>query len=205
MGRTREAALSGALVAIAKYGSRKATMGDIAMMAGIAKATLYNHFRTRDDVYAAVVVAEIDAIAAAVAQSTGGVDLSVCAAAAPLGGQLQHRPGDVVLAATALGDNPAVRRVARDEPAVLATLATPGEGPGWSAARRHIASALAAAGCQSTPAAVDLVLRYLTTQLLSPSGAVERAAVGQLIAAAVSVHPDQLVESALAGNAGTSN
>ena len=51
MGRTREAALAGALAAVTKYGSRKATMGDIAMLAGIAKATLYNHFRTRDDVY----------------------------------------------------------------------------------------------------------------------------------------------------------
>ena len=188
MGRTREAALSGALAAIAKYGSRKATMGDIAMMAGIAKATLYNHFRTRDDVYAAVVVAEIDAIAAAVAESAGAFDVAL------------------VAAAMALGDNAAVRRVARDEPAVLATLATPSEGPGWSAARGHIASALAAAGCQSTPAAVDLVLRYLTTQLLSPSDAVEQAAIGQLIAAAVSVRPDPLVESAtLVGSAGTSN
>jgi len=187
MGRTREAALSGALSAVAKYGSRKATMGDIAMMAGIAKATLYNHFRTRDDVYAAVVVAEIDAIAAAVAESAGGFDAAL------------------VEAATALGDNAAVRRVARDEPAVLATLAVPGEGPGWTAARAHIAAALAATGCQSTPAAVDLVLRYLTSQLLSPSDIVERVSVGQLIAAAVSGQPDPLVASVLVGSAGTSN
>jgi AcrR family transcriptional regulator len=187
MGRTREAALSGALAAVAKYGSRKATMGDIAMMAGIAKATLYNHFRTRDDVYAALVVAEIDTIAAGVAESAGGFARAL------------------VAAATAVGANAAVRRVARDEPAVLAALATPGDGQGWSAARAHIAHALTAGGCASTPAAIDLVLRYLTTQLLSPSGDAERAAAGQLIAAAVSADPEQLAASALVGSAGTSS
>ena len=55
--------MRGALAAVEKYGSRKATMGDIAMLAGIAKATLYNHFRTRDDVYLAVVASEVDRIA----------------------------------------------------------------------------------------------------------------------------------------------
>jgi AcrR family transcriptional regulator len=186
MGRTREAALSGASAAVAKYGSRKATMGDIAIMAGIAKATLYNHFRTRDDVYAAVVLAEIDAIAA-IAESSGSFDVAVLAAA------------------TALADNAAVRRVARDEPAVLAALATPGEGPGWVAARGHIARMLAAANCESTPAAVDLVLRYLATQLLSPSAAAERAASAQLINTAVSVRVEQGAASVLVGSAGTSS
>src|SRR5665213_4094646 len=85
MGRGHEAALRGALAAVEKYGSRKATMGDIAMMAGIAKATLYNHFRTRDDVYAAVVVAEIDAIAAAVAESCVGFEAAFVAAATAVG------------------------------------------------------------------------------------------------------------------------
>lgn len=187
MGRTREAALSGAVAAVAKYGSRKATMGDIAMMAGIAKATLYNHFRTRDDLYAAVVVAEIDSIAATVVGPSGGLGVIVAAAA------------------KAIGDNAAVRRVARDEPAVLAALATPGPGPGWSAARTHIARALAEAGCQSTPAAVDLVLRYLTTQLLSPSDEVERTAAAELIGAAVTARPEPLPAPALVGSADTSS
>ena len=66
-----EAALRGALAAVEKYGSRKATMGDIAMLAGIAKATLYNHFRTRDDVYLAVVANEVDRIASAARAKLG--------------------------------------------------------------------------------------------------------------------------------------
>jgi len=187
MGRAREAALTGAVAAVAKYGSSKATMGDIAMMAGIAKATLYNHFRTRDDLYAAVVVAEIESIAAAPTDVAAGFDAILAAAA------------------KAIGENAAVRRVARDEPAVLAALATPGTGPGWSAARMHIARVLADAGCQSTPAAVDLVLRYLTTQLLSPSDQVERAAAAELVTAAVQVRPQSFAAPALVGSANTSS
>jgi len=64
---------------------------------------------------------------------------------------------------------------------------------------------LAEAGCPSTPAAVDLVLRYLTTQLLSPSDEVERAAAAQLIGAAVSARPELLSGPALVGSAGTSS
>ena len=53
MERTRAAVLDGAARAVEKHGARRATMGDIAVLAGIAKGTLYNHFRTKDAVYAA--------------------------------------------------------------------------------------------------------------------------------------------------------
>src|SRR5204863_3827131 len=53
MGRTRVAVLDGASRAVEKHGARKTTMADIANLAGIAKGTLYNHFRTKDAVYAA--------------------------------------------------------------------------------------------------------------------------------------------------------
>jgi AcrR family transcriptional regulator len=180
MGRTREAALLGATQAIAKYGSRKATMGDIAMLAGIAKATLYNHFRTRDDVYAAVVAAEVDRVA-------GQVTAQVTA---QLGRDGEGRDGLEVALATAaklVGQHPAARRVALDEPAVLAALATIGPGPAWESARGHIAAALADTGVGSPPASVDLVLRYLVSQLLTPSPDAERLAVAALLAAALSV------------------
>ena len=71
MGRTRDAALAGAVRSVAKYGARKSTMGDIAMLAGIAKATLYNHFRTKPEVYAATVAAHLAVLGAWV---TGGLD-----------------------------------------------------------------------------------------------------------------------------------
>jgi AcrR family transcriptional regulator len=64
MARTRAAVLDGASRAVEKHGARKATMADIASLAGIAKGTLYNHFRAKEAVYGAAVDAGIRAIAA---------------------------------------------------------------------------------------------------------------------------------------------
>jgi AcrR family transcriptional regulator len=168
MGRTREAALAGAVAAIAKYGSHKATMGDIAMLAGIAKATLYNHFRTRDDVYAAVIAAQVEAIAEA---ADAKLPEGFAAALAEVG--------------RLLAEHPALRRIAADEPAVLAALATPTEGATWTAARARIGDALSRAGYVPSALAVDLVLRYLQSQLLAPSQPADRIASAALLTMAV--------------------
>jgi AcrR family transcriptional regulator len=192
MGRTHDAALRGAVAAIEKYGSRKATMGDIAMLAGIAKATLYNHFRTRDDVYLAVVGNEVDRVAAAArAKLTDGLDAAIADAS------------------RLIGDHAAVRKIAVDDPAALAALATPGDGPAWTAARTEIAGALADRGYIDSPAAVDLVLRYLASQLLMPSTAEDRASAATLLTNAVAAQPPRLPEAATdqapADSAGTSS
>src|SRR3954447_2779947 len=63
MGRTRVAVLDGAARAVEKHGARKATMADIASLAGIAKGTLYNHFRAKEAVYAAALDAGIRSLA----------------------------------------------------------------------------------------------------------------------------------------------
>jgi AcrR family transcriptional regulator len=172
MGRTHEAALRGALAAIEKYGSRKATMGDIAMLAGIAKATLYNHFRTRDDVYLAVVAEQVGSVAAAArAKVPEGFDAALAEAA------------------RLIGERGALRKMAVDDPAALAVLATPGDGPGWRAARTQISGALSDSGYRDSPAAVDLVLRYLASQLLAPSSAADRAGASVLLTSAIAAQP----------------
>jgi AcrR family transcriptional regulator len=192
MGRGHEAALRGALAAVEKYGSRKATMGDIAMLAGIAKATLYNHFRTRDDVYLAVVANEVDRVAAAArAKLPDGLDVAIAEAA------------------RLIGEQAAVRRIAVDDPAAMAALATPGDGPAWNAARTAIGSALSDRGYIDSPAAVDLMLRYLASQLLAPSTAADQASAGKLLTDAVAAQPPGLPGSAtdrvLADSADTSS
>jgi AcrR family transcriptional regulator len=192
MGRTHEAALRGALAAVAKYGSRKATMGDIAMLAGIAKATLYNHFRTREDVYLAVISAEVESVAtAARAKLPDGLDVAIAEAA------------------RLIGEYVAVRKIAVDDPAALAALATPSEGPAWAAARKQIASALSNTGYVDSPAAVDLVLRYFASQLLAPSTAEDRVGAATLLTTAIAAQPPaepmQQLESAPAGSADTSS
>ena len=47
MGRSRAAALDGARRVFAENGIRKASMADVAVRGGLAKATLYTHFRTK--------------------------------------------------------------------------------------------------------------------------------------------------------------
>jgi AcrR family transcriptional regulator len=187
MGRTHEAALRGALAAVAKYGSRKATMGDIASLAGIAKATLYNHFRTREDVYAAVAESEVNAIAiAARAKVAEGFDVAVAEAA------------------RLLADHAALRRIAADDPVTLVAIATLGDGPASTAARAHVGVALTQAGYAASPAAIDVVLRYLVSQVLTPSSPAERTDAAALIMRAVSGQL-QLPDSVPVGSAGTSS
>jgi AcrR family transcriptional regulator len=168
MGRTREAALAGAVRSVAKYGARKSTMGDIAMLAGIAKATLYNHFRTKPEVYAATVAAEVDAIAAAAgARLEFGIEAALAEAA------------------RLVGEHPAVRKIAAEEPATIAALAVISDGTSWKAAHDHAAGVIRGAGLNDAPASVDLVLRYLASQLLTPSDDAARGAEARLLASAL--------------------
>jgi AcrR family transcriptional regulator len=132
-------------------------MGDIALVAGIAKATLYNHFRTREELYAAVLDFEVEAVAAAAAavEVSAADPVSRCAAV-------------LAEAARLVGAHPAVRKIATGEPAVLAALATPGDGPAWTLARTRASAILTAYGIPAGPAAVELVVRYLASAMLRP-------------------------------------
>src|ERR1700744_6386519 len=58
MGRTRGALLPGAARAVQTSGTN-ITMSQVATFSGVAKATLYNHFRTRDAVLAALLAHEV--------------------------------------------------------------------------------------------------------------------------------------------------
>jgi AcrR family transcriptional regulator len=102
MGRTRLGLLAGAARAFAEHGIRRSTMQSIAAAAGVAKATLYNHFRTKDEVVAALLATELDR-------------LTVLAEGLPL---------DQALGALSdeLGAHPVLRRLASTEPDVLVGL-----------------------------------------------------------------------------------
>jgi AcrR family transcriptional regulator len=166
MARTRAAVLDGAERAVEKHGSRKATMADIASLAGIAKGTLYNHFRAKEAVYAAALDAGIRSLAAD------------CTAAADDG-----LVATLTLAAERIGANPALRRVAADEPTVLAALLTPTDMPLWGLARSSVRDVLVAAGVATSSASIDLVVRWLTT-FVAAEGA-DAPAQAELLAAAL--------------------
>ena len=64
MSRTRLGLLAGAARAFAEQGLRRSTMQSVAAAAGVAKATLYNHFRTKDEVARALLALELDRLSA---------------------------------------------------------------------------------------------------------------------------------------------
>lgn len=163
--RTRSAILDATARCIAVAGVRKTTMSDVSAQARIAKATLYNHFRTKDDLLAAVVRSRIEQL------SSEGSEL----AAAGLAPALEH----VGHWLAACGP---VRRIAADEPALLARLGAPADGPLWDTARDAVVMVLQESGAPSDPVAADLVLRWLCGHLMWPGGADELVLGARLLA-----------------------
>lgn len=162
--RTRAAILDATALCIERYGVRKTTMSDVSSRAGIAKATLYNHFRTKDDLLAALVLARVEALGTAAAGSP-----SLAQALA--------------LAARELATSAPLRRVAADEPAVLVTLVTPADSRGWTAARDAVRRVLTAGGAAADEPAVDLVLRWLAGHVLWAASPEEAALGAEVLAA----------------------
>ncbi len=153
MDRTRAALLDGARTVIARNGTR-ITMADVAATAGVAKATLYNHLRTREDVLRAVLDHEIAAIAH----------------------QAADLPLDRALRATAeaISTHPLRATLADSEPATIAQLSRViRSAPGWGDVATAVDAALARHGCDGT----DEVLRWLASLLINPldSAGIERA------------------------------
>lgn len=147
MSRTRAALLAGAARAVTVSGT-KITMAQVAAAAGVAKATLYNHFRTREAVLAALVLHQVDEIVGAQAGK-------------PLGTAL-------VDAATALSEHPVRRGLGHVEPAVLVALGRIDDAAaGWQHARAAVGAALAA----EARGGVDTVLRWLASYLLTEASA----------------------------------
>ena len=170
MGRTRAAVLDGAGRAIEKHGSRRATMADIANLAGVAKGTLYNHFRTKDAVYAAALDTGLHSLAEECA-TVAREDLAEAFA----------------LAAERLSTSAPLRRIATDEPAVLAALTAVSASGEWDIARDMVRATLAAAGRTTAEPAVDVVLRWLVSFVGNTARGIETQA--RLVAAALPAAP----------------
>ena len=168
MGRTRAAALDGARRAFAENGLRKATMGDIAGRGGLAKATLYNHFRTKDELVAALLADDVAEL------SADCVDLARDDLATAL-----TRAADVVAAHTVLAGLRAV------EPTALLGAVAPGDGGGWDLVRAHVALVLDAADRSSSPEHVDLVVRWLAGHVLAVGSQESRSAQARALSAGV--------------------
>src|SRR5215475_4066644 len=122
MNRTRAALLVGARRAVEASGT-KITMAQVAAAAGVAKATLYNHFRTREAVLSALLADEVTRLVEA-------------ASGRPLAEALEGT-------ATSLSEHPLLRVLARLEPATLAALGRVDPAvDGWREARDAVRIAL---------------------------------------------------------------
>ncbi len=170
MRRTRDGLLDGALSSIERDGLRHLTMSGICTRSGVAKATLYNHFRTKPDVMAALVAREVDRVADIALRASHQADVTagLDAAAAAVG---SFRPG---------------RAVALDEPGALVPLLTAGDGPGWTHARGRAAELL---GVDLAHPVVELVLLWLASMLLAPAAPDVRRATAALLVAAAAAEP----------------
>ncbi|MDQ2748115.1 MAG: TetR/AcrR family transcriptional regulator [Actinomycetota bacterium] len=144
MNRTRLALLDGALRSV-EVSATKITMAQVATAAGVAKATLYNHFRTREAVLSALLAAEVAKLVDEFADQP---------LADALGG-----------AALAISRHPARRTLARIEPGTLAALGCIDSGAdGWRSARAAIAAVLGTGSRGGT----NTVLRWLASYLITP-------------------------------------
>jgi AcrR family transcriptional regulator len=157
MGRTRRGLLTGAARAFAEQGLRRSTMQSIAVAAGVAKATLYNHFRTKDDVVAALLAVELERLTL-------------------LAGEL---PLDRALAALSdeLGAHPVLRRLAVTEPDVLAGLLTV-DTERWGSLTGRLAGALSI-----DPDDAELAARWLLGVVLQPGRSTTRHRHAERLAA----------------------
>jgi AcrR family transcriptional regulator len=146
MNRTRAALLDGAHRAVEVSGT-KITMAQVAAAAGVAKATLYNHFRTREAVLSALLLHEVTTLVEEFAEL-------------PLAEALSG-------AANTISRHPLLRALARVEPATLAAVACmDASAEGWRIAGDGVAAVLAGAG----RGGAETTLRWLASYLVSPAG-----------------------------------
>ena len=157
MSRTRAALIDGARRSIEKVGVRQTSMADIADLGQIARATLYNHFRSKQDVFLALAEDEIEQMRTlALEQPT--LDSALLALA------------------THVRDHPILVPIVEREPEIVALLTriTPHEV--WLSARSALADVYARhRTSEPNPAAVDIALRWLVTQISSPSEDLRRS------------------------------
>lgn len=165
MARTRSALLDGAARAVAADGTG-ITMAQVASLGGVAKATLYNHFRTREAVLGALALTEVESLA-------GGVG----------GLPLRHA---LVEIAAAVATHPCLATLREREPGVLAAALGAAEpSDALVAARSALVGVLRSAGLppEVLDLAADLLLRWFGSLAIAPAAPADVLAAVDLLLA----------------------
>ncbi|MGY2128674.1 TetR family transcriptional regulator [Blastococcus sp. SYSU DS0617] len=163
MNQTRRGLVEGAARAFAEHGVRRSTMQSIAAAAGVAKATLYNHFRTKDEVARALLAVELDRLT----------------------GLAGAQPPVEALAVLSdeLGAHPVLRRLAEAEPEVLAGLLSV-DADSWTLLRDRLADAL-----RTDADGAELVARWLLGVVIRPGRSLDRHRQAARLAAVLGAVP----------------
>lgn len=159
MQRARAGAIRGALETLARRGLKRLTMAEAADRGGLARATLYNHVRDKDELLALLLDHESQTVADAFVAAS---DLE----------------GALIAAAALVAEHPALVGLREHEPTALVRLAVPEAG----AVRALAAESLQRRGCSASEANVDLLLRWLGSFVASPSEPAVRAAQAAALA-----------------------
>jgi len=159
--KTRTALVTTALALIAEKGLSQTNMIEIADRARVSRASLYNHFRDKNEVFLAVVELEVERI----------VQLA-----------LREREVAVRLAIVSreiCGHRSLATSVSKD-PAMIANLLSRHDGELWSKIYQGLASLVA-----SDSAGTAIVLRWLIGQIFIPLVPQQSDAQSKLIAEAI--------------------
>ena len=141
---TRQALLDGARVVFAEVGVRNANMIEIADRSEVARATLYNHFRDKDELVVALIEDEIERMRNLIASAP-------------------DRREVLFLLANEISQNAALRKVLVLEPHLIATLAQISDTPIWNQARNILATSL-----RTSSVGVEIALRWCISQFFTP-------------------------------------
>jgi AcrR family transcriptional regulator len=150
--RSRAAILDGARDAVLAGGT-KVTMSQVAARAGVAKATLYNHYRVREEVLAELLLVEIEELIATLAHL---------------------RLADALTsAALAVSEHPLLEALGAHDSTALSVLGRVDVGSaGWARVAQATDRLLASHGRRGTPT----VLRWLSSFVIAPAEAADIAA-----------------------------
>lgn len=160
MDRTRTSVIDGAREAFAAYGFKRTTMADVCRHAGIAKATLYNHVRTKPDLF----------------RLLASTDLSSLLAEA---GNEPTPARSLAFVAHGISIHPLITRARTDDPVALSAILNPA-GPGseqWDQLRAGVRALLA-----GQPDGVqEAALRWLVGHAVWPSAYLPVVAAERLV------------------------
>lgn len=169
MERSRRALLDGAREAVATNGLTRTSMVDIADFGQVARATLYNHFRSKDELWLALILDEVESASQLFRE------------------QATFESGLNALA-TYIGAHPMLRTITRDDPATLASLTRVNESQIWQTIYARFAS-LAKERKVSDSAAVDLAFRWLISQIAYPLAPEAQANAASMVARIAKLPP----------------